>query len=355
VLALPGGAFEIDRLTVVGVQKNRLGAVKVEEGLGLVTYTTLFTQAGPLDAPPGDADLSVPSQEAVVVRRVVADLGLADQSPLEKVATIAAYFRRHFRYSTWKGERARKESALEEFLLSSRAGHCEYFATATTLLLRMAGVPARYTVGYSVQEWSRLEQRYIVRARHAHAWALAYVNGAWRDVDTTPAVWAETEQSETSFLEPVYDLWSFAVFQFSKWRWSEDDGGVGRHAAWLLIPLVLLLVWRLYSRRRVGREPAPSGPTDAVARPGQDSEFYRIAERLDAAGLGRRPTESQSEWIERIHASELAPILSLHYRYRFDPTGLDATDRATLRARAEAWLRDHDPTGVTGPTRPVPS
>ena len=341
VLALPGGAFEIDRLTVVGVQKNRLGAVKVEEGLGLVTYTTLFTQAGPLDAPPGEADLHVPSQEAAVAGRVVADLSLADRSPLEKVETIAAYFRRHFRYSTWKGERARKESALEEFLLSSRAGHCEYFATATTLLLRAAGVPARYTVGYSVQEWSRLEQRYIVRARHAHAWALAYVNGAWRDVDTTPAVWAETEQSETSFLEPAYDLWSFAVFLFSKWRWSEDDSGVGRYAAWLLIPLVLLLVWRLYSRQRVGREPAAAGPAVAVARPGQDSEFYRIADHLHATGLGRQTAEPRSEWIDRIHAAELAPILDLHYRYRFDPLGLDATERATLRARAEAWLRDH--------------
>jgi transglutaminase-like putative cysteine protease len=350
VLALPGGAFEVDRLAVVGVQKNRLGAVKVDEGLGLVTYTTLFTQAGPLDGPPGEADLYIPPQEAAVVARVAADLGLAGGSPAEKVGTIAAYFRRSFRYATWKGERPRKESALEEFLLSSRAGHCEYFATATTLLLRAAGVPARYTVGFSVQEWSRLEQRYIVRARHAHAWALAWVNGAWRDVDTTPAVWAETERSESSFLEPAYDLWSFAVFLFSKWRWGEDDNGVGRYAAWLLIPLVLLLVWRLYSRRRVGREPAASGPAVAVVRPGQDSEFYLIAERLRSAGLGRRPTESQSAWIDRIHATELAPILNLHYRYRFDPTGLDATERAALRAQTEAWLRDHTTTAtaVTG-------
>jgi len=350
VLALPGGAFEIDRLAVVGVQKNRLGAVKVEEGLGLVTYTTLFTPDGPLDAPPVEADLQVPTREAPLVSRIAADLGLAGGSPVEKVDIIAAYFRRNFRYSTWKGERPRRESALEEFLLNSRAGHCEYFATATTLLLRAAGVPARYTVGFSVQEWSRLEQRYIVRARHAHSWTLAYVNGVWRDVDTTPAVWAQTEQSESSSLEPVHDLWSFAVFLFSKWRWSEDDSGIGRHAAWLLIPLVLLLVWRLYSRRRVGREAAASRATVAVARPGQDSEFYLIAERLLAAGLGRRADESPAAWIARIHAAELAPILDLHYRYRFDPTGLDATQRTSLRAQADAWLHDHAmETSVTGP------
>src|SRR5262249_52104927 len=126
-----------------------------------------------------------------------------------------------------------------------------------------------------------------------------------------------------------------------------DDAGTGGRMAWLLIPLVLLLVWRLYSRRRVGREAATAATPVAVARPGQDSEFYLIAERLRDAGLGRHPDESQSEWIERIHAAELAPILDLHYRYRFDPTGLSTIERAALRTHAESWLRDHDSAGIT--------
>jgi transglutaminase-like putative cysteine protease len=348
VLSLPGGAFEIDRLAVVGVNRNRLGAVKVEEGLGLVTYTALFAPDGPLDGPPTDADLHVPPREAEIVSRVAADLHLAGSPATEKIETIAAYFRRSFRYSTWKGERPRKESALEEFLLNSRAGHCEYFATATTLLLRAAGVPARYAVGFSVQEWSRLEQRYIVRARHAHSWTLAYVNGAWRDVDTTPPVWADADQSESSILEPVHDLWSFAGFLFSRWRWSEEDNGIGRYAAWLLIPLVLLLVWRLYSRRRVGRGATAPPPAPTFVRPGQDSEFYLIEQRLQVAGLGRHGTEPASQWIERIHATDLTPILALHHRYRFDPTGLDPQN-VPRYARAEAWLRDHEATEASGP------
>jgi protein-glutamine gamma-glutamyltransferase len=353
VLTLPGGVFEIDRLAVVGVHRNRLGAVKVEEGLGLVTYTALFAPDGPLDGPPVEADLHVPPREAALASLVATDLHLAGASAAEKVDTVAAYFRRNFRYSTWKGERPRKESALEEFLLNSRAGHCEYFATATTLLLRAAGVPARYAVGFSVQEWSRLEQRYIVRARHAHSWTLAYVNGAWRDVDTTPPVWADTEQSEGSMLEPLRDLWSFAGFLFSRWRWSEDDSGIGRHVAWLLIPLVLLLVWRLYSRRRVGREAPRLQPGPPIVRPGEDSEFYRIEARLQTQGLGRQNAEPPSAWIERIHATDLAPILNLHYRYRFDPAGLSLSERAALRAQADVWLREHQPSeaSVTGGRR----
>ena len=33
---------------------------------------------------------------------------------------------------------------LADFLLRTRSGHCEYYATATVLLLRAAGIPARY-------------------------------------------------------------------------------------------------------------------------------------------------------------------------------------------------------------------
>lgn len=342
VLALPGGAFEIDRLAVVGVRRNRLGAVKVEEGLGLVTYTAQFAPDGPLDGPPIDADLRIPPGEAVIVSRIAAELGLDALSPSDKVKRVEAYFRQNFRYSLWKGERPRHETVLEEFFLRSRTGHCEYFATATVLLLRAAGVPARYAVGYSVQEWSRLERRWIVRARHAHSWSLVQVDGAWRDVDTTPAVWADTERDEASILEPLRDLWSWGGFLFARWRWSEEESGVGEYAAWLLIPLVLLLVWRLYSRRHVGRG-ARGGERGAVApRRGQDSEFYLIERRLDAAGRGRRPSEPAAAWIERIQATELRPIVALHYRYRFDPLGLDSTERAALRTSVERWLRDYE-------------
>ena len=343
VLALPGGAFELDRLAVVSVSRNRLGAVRVEEGLGLITYTALFGPDGPLDGPPIDTDLRIPAQEAAVVAPIAAELGLAGVPPSEAVKRVEGFFKQNFRYSLWKRERPRHGTALGEFLQTTRAGHCEYFASATVLLLRAAGVPARYAVGFSVQEWSRLERRWIVRARHAHSWALAYVDGAWREVDTTPSLWADTERDEASVFEPLRDLWSWGGFLFSRWRWSEGESGVGDYAAWLLIPLVLLLVWRLYSRRHVRRGNGEiRGSAAAPLRPGHDSEFYLIARRLEAEGRGRRPTEPASAWVDRIQAPELRPIVALHYQYRFDPAGLDARARAALRSSAEAWLRDHE-------------
>jgi hypothetical protein len=33
--------------------------------------------------------------------------------------------------------------------------------------------------------------------------------------------------------------------------------------------------------------------------------------------------------------------MALHYRYRFDPAGLAASEREALRTSAEAWLGEH--------------
>jgi hypothetical protein len=266
------------------------------------------------------------------------------------VTAVRQYFGGAFRYSTDLEAPIGRHTALEDFFLRARAGHCEYFATATVLLLRAGGIPARYAVGYAVFEWSPREGRYLVRARHAHSWAQAWVDGAWRDVDTTPSVWAATEASSAAVWEPLADLASWALFVFSRWRWSEPDTEYLEYLEWLLVPLGGFLVWRLYSRRRVARATGRTEQaTPAPARSGGDSELYLIEARLAALGLGRRPWEPVGAWLGRLRAApaagvapEVLPALEalvrLHYRYRFDPDGLDPAERETLRAGAHAWL-----------------
>src|SRR5204862_8002038 len=279
VLALPARAMEIDKLAVVRLSKNSLGAVSVDEGLGLVTYRVRVGPDAPLDAPPTGFDMAVPAAESVAVARIAADLGLAGRPPAERLAAVAAFFRTRFRYSTY-ADRPLGQSPLEDFLLRRRSGHCEYFATGTVLLLRAAGVPARYATGYSVQEWSRPAQRSVLRARHAHSWALAWVEGAWRDLDTTPPVWAEEEAAVASPFGSLSDFASWVVFRISRWRYGESELGVRRYLVWLLVPLVLVLAWRLYGRRRIGRETTDAAPGEPPrSHPGADSEFYLIADR----------------------------------------------------------------------------
>lgn len=347
VLPLPEGTFRIERLPVADMQHNRFGTVKVRDGPSFAGYRALFDPRATHGTPPDAADLSVPLGEASLISRISMELRLPSVSPPEALQIVSDYFGQRFRYSLFQPDRPVATSPLEEFLLRSRSGHCEYFATATVLLLRQAGIPARYATGYAVQEFSRLENRYVVRHRHAHAWALAYVNGAWQALDTTPASWVEAEQEAASWRQPISDLWSWAMFQVSGW-WRDKGEPVGRlSVVWLLIPLGLLVAWRFYAAKRValphtGRQRTPSRPV----WPGEDSDFYALEKQLSEIGLGRKSWEPLAGWVERIEATHILPmttdslraLVSLHYHYRFDPQGISAADREGLRSGVRAAL-----------------
>ena len=342
VLPLPLGVAAVDRLPAVSVGHNRLGAVKVLDTQGLVDYTVLTSLPAALDAPPDAGDLRVPPREAQVVQLVVEKLGLSRMAPPRAVATVAAHFAREFRYATWRRERRGGPDALEDFLLQSRVGHCEYFATATALVLRAAGVPTRYAVGYSVHEWSHLENAYVARARHAHSWTLVWLDGRWVDLDTTPPGWTE-EERPAALWETASDLWSWMVFEFSRWRWGDGGGDVPKYLAWLLAPLVLVLAWRIYARTRVGRRARlPAAPAGPPGHGREDSEFYLIERRLAESGDGRGHAEPAAAWVRRVRGgSDLEEIVALHDRYRFDPRGLSPLERERLRTKATAWLAAH--------------
>jgi protein-glutamine gamma-glutamyltransferase len=349
MLALPGGATRLDDLMVVGLSQNRLRGVRVEEGLGLVSYTARFPPAGSDESPPSPVDLRIPVFEAALVQDVADALALRGRPPAEIVGAVRAYFRGRFSYSRYLAGSRPGHGALEDFLLTRRAGHCEYFATATVLLLRAAGVPARYTVGYAAHEWSTVERRWVVRARDAHAWAVAWVDGAWIEVDTTPPDWMEQEAGAESTWRWLGDLWEWARFAVARWRWSEREDRLTGSLGWLLIPLGAILGWRLWARRRIGGAQAPApAPPPAPGR-GDDSEFYAVARRLSELGFARSPAEPLPRWLDAVReaarpdvaTAALPPLLALHYRYRFDPDGLTEAERQRLRAEAARWLAAH--------------
>lgn len=75
------------------------------------------------------------------------------------------------------------------FLFETRRGYCEHYASAFTLLMRAAGVPARVVTGYLGGEINPLDNYLIVRQSDAHAWSEIWVDGAgWQRVDPTAAV-----------------------------------------------------------------------------------------------------------------------------------------------------------------------
>ena len=346
LLAVPGGTRRVSNLPVDGVYRNSLGALKVLRGPEVVDFRAHYTPYAFVEAAPDPADLTVPRELADLFGGLAARLGLDAERDAQSVEAVRRFFSRGFSYTLNLAPRRTESTPLADFLFESRSGHCEYYATATVLLLRAAGIPARYATGYSVQEWSELEERYVVRRRHAHSWALAWVDGRWRDVDTTPVVWSALESADASWWQPAYDLGSWLAFLFAEWRWAETEEESNDWMLWLVLPLALVLVWRLARRQRVLRGGGDGAAPARAARQGLDSAFYAVERRLLADGHHRRDGESTRAWIRRLAATGAVPragtllddLLPLHYRCRFGPGGLDPEQARELAARSRAWL-----------------
>lgn len=102
----------------------------------------------------------------------------------DKAMAIERYFENGFTYDL---NYVPEESTAEYFLFTGKRGICTDFATAATLLLRAAGIPARYTEGYQLKYDSMdVYGQFIVKENQAHAWSTAYINGyGWLELDGT--------------------------------------------------------------------------------------------------------------------------------------------------------------------------
>ena len=344
ILALPSGVARLDDLPALGVATNRFGSVRVEDGPGFVEFHSVYGEGGTIDSGPGPDDSEVPSADQAAIAKIVQELHLDRLTPEQAVNVLQRFFAQHFTYSLWQGTEhlaTRERSALTRFLLENRRGHCEYFATATTLILRAAHIPARYATGFAVAE--KRGQTYLVRERHAHAWCLAWIKGRWRDVDTTPSSWIAAEAERASFWEPMRDFLSQLWFEFSRWRWGHTEWK--QYLLWLIVPLLALALAKVLLQRQWTRARQRNlHPGNSRGRAGLDSEFYTIEKVLAAAGLGRGRGETASAWVERVGSigtariEGLKPLLRLHYRLRFDPAGLSSAERLQLRHCSEQWL-----------------
>src|SRR5207248_1271608 len=67
--------------------------------------------------------------------------------------------------------------SVDEFLFESKAGFCEHFASAFTVLMRAAGVPARIVTGYQGGELNPVDRIITVRQSDAHAWTEVFIAG----------------------------------------------------------------------------------------------------------------------------------------------------------------------------------
>jgi len=392
LLPLPSGSARLENLPAYTLQENPMGAV-LAEGPGLVQFDAIYGPGATIDSPPetnvmvfgttnlessalasgtagetnagtntftrgGESrfrgmnasrargtDLQIPTNEIPALDAIVDELNLRDLSHDEVLKTVGAFFATKFTYRMWQdadNDQQQSATPLSRFLLKTRAGHCEYFATATVLLLRDLGIPARYAVGYSVHEAGL--DGYVVRQSDSHAWCLAWneEKNIWEDFDTTPGAGLETKRGGVSLW--VTDSWWWLRFQFSKLRWGQTH--LRDYILIGLVPVLGLLLFQIVRQRRRRKMGQGAAGRRNVIWPGLDSEFYQIEKELAGRGVVRGLNEPLADWLERAAAepslaalkSPLRALLRLHYRYRFDPAGLSDADREELRSVARECL-----------------
>ncbi|MCA8953326.1 MAG: DUF3488 domain-containing protein [Planctomycetes bacterium] len=199
---------------------------------------------------------------------------------------------------------------IENFATGSGGGHCEFFATALGILLRLQEVPCRLIGGYLAQEVDD-EGTVVVRTRHAHAWVEALLpDGSWSTFDATPA-------SASITAHAVDQTWWQATFAELEAGWNavvgfDEDGRRTLVVALTLLPrsivtftsnhplgaltLLALPLALLYARRRRRRRPAAVTSLLAAAR---------------AIGLEFRRGETPRELLERARAAAIATDATL--------------------------------------------
>jgi hypothetical protein len=352
LLPLPTGSRRLENLPALTLKKSKTGAVLATGQSSLIMFDVLYCPGATIDSPPDtNWDTSVPANEVPALDQVISEMKMSGTNDAQKILAVRQFFSSKFVYSTWLGtdkEAGTNETPLGRFLLASRSGHCEYFATATVLLLRELGISARYAVGYYAHEHSG--HGFVVREHDAHAWCLVWDQTAktWKDFDTTPPSWVAIEGQRDSFPTWFSDSWSWVQFEIAQFEFRQVKASPRQYILWGLVPVIAFLLYQMVFRRgHKRRQQKKSTKTCApVSWPGQDSEFYLFESKLSQRGRPRQPGETLCDWLAGALTDPaladlrkpLEELVQLHYGHRFDPRGLSSEDRKALTREANICL-----------------
>jgi protein-glutamine gamma-glutamyltransferase len=307
-----------------------------------------------------------------------------ERTPLDQARAIERYLPANYAYTLDLAGPAPADP-LTHFLFETRAGHCEYFASAMTIMLRTLGVPTRYVTGFLGGDYNDVGGDFIVRARNAHSWVEAYFPGyGWVTFDPTPP----GADRPVSLLMRMGFYWDWFQLQWSEWvvnydflhqdtlvqnlrstsrDWSARmrgeierarNAGTARLRRWqtavaaapLWIPILLALLmglvlgirntalrewlalaWRL----RLRRGPLPS---QAAAL-----SYRRMLRLLERRGWTKSPDQTPLEFAAALPNGRVAgPVTHLTQMYqaaRFGGQTADAGKLASLLAEVQAALR----------------
>ncbi len=273
--------FAMGRSTRIELPPRNPGALDLQASLGNVVLFPLFTDGGP----PVTYPLAEPGQDPVPAMNLLERSGYARTWALSQrlrrgAETQEDYVDAVLRYLrgdafTYTESPPASAENLDGFLFDAKSGYCQQYSGAMALLLRMGGVPARVSTGFTSGSYDRKAKEYVVRDLDAHSWVEAYYAGiGWVTFDPTPASSPARSQPDedggaagASSLPGAPDLGGDIRSDPSRQVAVADEG-----PPWTLIgfgvagvvALVALATWLLRRRRR--RLAAGWGPLAELER-----------------------------------------------------------------------------------------
>jgi hypothetical protein len=242
---------------------------------------------------------------------------------------------------------------LAGFLFTQKRGHCEYFASAMTIMLRTLGIPSRLVNGFLPGQYNDISGMYVVRASEAHSWVEAYFPGyGWMTFDPTPAAGQTSAGAYrlSMWLDALQTFWIDWVINYDFTRQFTLARNLdrssrratlqtqrylrGRYMAMLaamrgvhrqflsnpvvtrllvaMVVLGFLLVagWRpLLVSLRAASSQARSRTGRATVRDASLA-YQRLLDLLARRGFSKAPAMSPREFLVRVDDTRLAPLVS---------------------------------------------
>lgn len=120
--------------------------------------------------------------------KLVKKIVKGSSSDAEKAYRIEQYLKNNYTYSLDVKDVDR--NLLYNFLFDEKKGYCVYFATAMTIMCKIANVPAKYVEGVKMINRKNADGNYVVTDADAHAWTEVLINpefNMWYIADATPS------------------------------------------------------------------------------------------------------------------------------------------------------------------------
>jgi len=290
------------------------------------------------------------------VRELAAQWTQGLTEPLQKARALERRLLTTYQYTTeLPGETS---DPLASFLFERRAGHCEFFASAMTILARASGLPARNASGYYGGRRTD-DGSYVLRAGDAHAWTEVYLSGrGFVAFDATPPSargsigsgwserWADLMDSlqsawlrlviDYSFREQLEGVSSAAQVAGGLVSRLHGPGASGRTILGLVAALLAIAVVRVLWRRARKDSAVRSSARTPQAR--KALEIYRaMLRRLKRRGVVKRAGQTPRELVAQLQRAkhprfEIAHLVTERYlAARFGERALKPAEIKRLR------------------------